>query len=263
MSTMNSLADQYFKLERKRDFFAREKKYIAFKKTYSSKLKLPNKNTGNFWDAKFSSHEEMMLNDPMENDRNKKAFELFEKYSKVGSNTLNIGCGDGNFETLLVKSKKRFQHTASDIALKSLKNLKKRFKRFEFIKLNIVGVKNRLEQDYDMITMFEVLEHISPSDTLKVLATINKSLKKNGYFMISVPMNEGLEDMFPNNPNEHLRCYTENIIMSELKISGFKVIENHVFYAFKKYYFLKKILAKTLLKNHWKPNNILLLTQKP
>jgi TolB-like protein len=72
-------------------------------------------------------------------------------------------------------------------------------------------------------------------------------------------MNEGLEEM-KDNPNGHLRMYTEDLITAELRLAGFKVLAVKTLFAFKNFYKVKKIIAR-ILKNRWKPNNIIVLAQ--
>ena len=87
-------------------------------------------------------------------------------------------------------------------------------------------------------------------------------LSNSGYLLISVPMNEGLEEMFPSNPNGHLRCYSEDLLQAELEISGFEVLERKSFFAFRNGYQVKTFLSKLKFVTRWKPNNILILSRK-
>ncbi len=84
-------------------------------------------------------------------------------------------------------------------------------------------------------------------------------MKKNGFFIISIPTNEGLEKM-KNNPSGHVRIYTENLIRAELKIEGFRILKLKTLYAFKNFYSFKKVSSK-FLKNRWRPNNIVILAK--
>ena len=70
------------------------------------------------------------------------------------------------------------------------------------------------------------------------------------------PMNEGLGEM-DNNPNGHVRDYTEFLVKAELKIAGFKILESEALYAFTNFYYFKKLLSK-FLKNRWQQNNIII-----
>jgi hypothetical protein len=64
-----------------------------------------------------------------------------------------------------------------------------------------------------------------------------------------------------NNPNAHLRVYTEELINAELKIAGFKVKKIIPLYAFGRFYGVKKVLARILWWK-WKPNDLVILAVK-
>jgi SAM-dependent methyltransferase len=108
---------------------------------------------------------------------------------------------------------------------------------------------------FDVVFMLEVLEHVPPSKTFFLLKNLKRFLKSDGILILSVPTNEGLDGM-ESNPNGHVRMYTEDLIRTELKISGFEIIEIKTLYAFSNLYTFKKIIAK-ILKNHWEPNGII------
>ncbi len=250
-------------MESKRNILARDRKLDELKVTYSTKILLENKNTGDFWDNKFSSTHEKKLKNFMEIDRNNTAAKWFSDIVTEEASTLNVGCGDGNFESLISKLNVNFSHTGVDLAQKSLDKLTKKFPRFRFDKRDILARLHSNDKNaYEIVSIFEVLEHISPIHTFQALGNLSNMLKKDGYLLVSVPMNEGLENMFPNNPNEHLRCYLPELIFAELTIAGFKILRFEVFYAFSKLYFLKKFIAKYILQTKWQPNNILILCRK-
>src|SRR5690606_6712125 len=138
----------------------------------------------------------------------------------------------------------------------NIKQLKKKYPNYRFIVHNILK-KPLPARLFDIIFLLEVLEHIEPKYTFSVLQKIYNSLKKGGYFFISVPMNEGLEDMYPINPNSHMRCYSTELIKAELEITGFTVVKYREFYAFSSWFWLKDILARTVLQGKWQPNNVL------
>lgn len=261
MSISKNNTNEFFRLEYLRQRLASQKSYTKLEKTYKSKLSLSNDNTGDFWDAKFFSIHEIELRNPMELDRNTTASRWFSNMLISGYRTLNIGCGDGNFETLIYKIPKSFSHTGADIALKTIKKLRARFSKFSFISFDLI--KEKFDKKYDVICLFEVLEHIQTINTFRVLRKIFNALEKGGLFIISVPMNEGLDINYPFNPNEHQRMYTQDLILAELKIAGFEIIRSKVFFAFNNHYQFKTIIARHIFVNKWKPNNILVLCRKP
>ena len=94
-------------------------------------------------------------------------------------------------------------------------------------------------------------------------------MKDDGLLIVSVPINENLEKVnieCPHcgtvfNRNGHLREYSENIIKSELENAGFVVKDIKRLFAFRRFYFFKKILTKIFI-NHWKPNNLIIVARK-
>ena len=113
---------------------------------------------------------------------------------------------------------------------------------------------------FDVILAIEVLEHISPSKLFKLYADIHKLLKTNGKFIITVPINEGLEKM-RTNPSAHVRDYSSSIIKKELELNGFTIENTFELFAFSKFYPMKQLLSK-IFKNRWKPNSLIVIAAK-
>ena len=84
--------------------------------------------------------------------------------------------------------------------------------------------------------MLDVLEHIKSGRTLSLLSRIKDFMKDDGCLIISIPIGDSLKDtsfICPNcsqliNPNGHVRQYTRNILMNELKLMGYIVKEECV-----------------------------------
>ena len=89
-------------------------------------------------------------------------------------------------------------------------------------------------------------------------------LKNGGVFIVSVPLNEGLEVMIKKgiNPNAHVRVYTPAILKAELILSGFRIIKEKYLYAFHKNYRLKTFLANMLGFLGKSPNNVIVIAEK-
>lgn len=243
-----------FLAERARQILASMNDLRALKNTYNSNYaEIKNFNTPSFWNKRLSDKTSLGKQDGMTKDRVKTAFKFFPKNAKK---ILDIGTGYGFVEELLSYNKniKIFGNDISGVAIKILKN------KFigKFRKESIYNMKYS-KDFFDVIFMLEILEHIVPSKTFKVLEKVKSILNKDGSLIISVPTNEGLNKM-KNNPNGHTRAYTENLIRSELKIAGFKIFKLKTLYAFKNFYNLKKISAK-ILRKRWKPNNIVILAK--
>ncbi|HUD44025.1 MAG TPA: class I SAM-dependent methyltransferase [Patescibacteria group bacterium] len=249
-------ADDPFRMENYRDLLAKNRNYDLLKKTYTKKIsEIKDLNTADFWDNRLFKIQSIDEQDGMAKDR---IFTTLNFIPNRKLKILDIGAGYGFIEEIIQKRHIKVKLFGNDISGAAINNLKKRFRGT--FKIESIYNMNYKNDYFDVVLLLEVLEHIPPSRTLKILSKINKLIKKDGYFILSVPMNEGLEYM-KTNKNGHVRVYTRDIIFSELKISGFEVINYKEFYAFNKFYFFKKMLSKLLL-NRWKPNNIVIKAKK-
>lgn len=243
-----------FLVERARQILASINELSLLKKTYNSKFaEIKNLNTSSFWNSKLSQETNLENQDGMTKDRVKTAFGFLPRSAKK---ILDVGAGNGYVEELL--SGKDIKIFGNDISDVSIKNLKNRFKG-QFRKESIYRMKYP-KRSFDTVFALEVLEHVPPSKIFNLLIKIRQILTREGSLIISVPTNEGLEKM-KNNPSGHIRTYTENLIKAELKIAGFKILKLKTLYAFKSFYNFKKISSK-ILRNRWKPNDIVILAKK-
>jgi len=132
---------------------------------------------------------------------------------------LDFGCGWGGF---LKKIKKARSLTGIELRKECIFYIRKNIK-----KIHISDSLNNLNEEYDIITMFHVLEHIPYQ--IETLRELKKKLKKNGKIIIEVPSaNDFLLklDEFKKFTfwSEHLILHTENSLRKILKVSGFKKI---------------------------------------
>ncbi len=249
-----------FRLDKKRHKLANSWDLEKLKKTYTkTKIKkITNPNTGKFWNICIIKAPKFSKIDKMTKKRIKTASDLVHLYSK-GRNILNIGAGYGYLEETLFKyRKKRYRLHGIDISSECVKKLRSQFKG-EFKKAsatNIPFVKDK----FDFILILEVLEHLTDDQVFEALKEIKRVLKKDGKLVVSVPVNEKYSDRF--NPNRHMRAYTPDLIKAELILEGFKVIKLYDLYAFKNFYWLKDNIIRKVFKNRWKPNVVLILTER-
>lgn len=227
-----------------------------FKKAFATYLMqksfLFDENSAKFWDSKFKESE---LDHPMEDWRINKVVSLI----KSNSCLLNLGVGSGRLEKLLFKKKKNIDYLGTDITTVTLNRLKRKFEGRKF-KKEILTDLNIDDSCFDQVLLLEVLEHIKPNETFKVLKEVHRVLKQGGTFLVSVPINEGLEEMLPFNPNSHMRIYSENILRFELLLSGFFINKVYRASSFSKHFFIKHMLNR--LFSFRQPNNIIYLCTK-
>lgn len=254
--------NNFFAIERQRSALAKEKAFKKLLATYSKKYPyISDENSAKLWDKLNREHNTSCSTNPMEMD---KLHTVARNLSQSTGNILNIGFGSGNLEAVISQKigMRNFRWEGIDISVKSVKDAQKKYKGCRFYTGDIRTYKLK-NQYYDVVLALEVLEHIQPFELIKVVRKIYKSLKPGGKFIISVPLNEGLEQMLKNgiNPNAHVRDYSEELIKAELMLAKFTIEESYLFYAFNTHYGLKKLLPR-LIPNFRQPNGILVIASK-
>lgn len=243
-----------FEIEEKRQELAEKMDIESLKLHYKRGLaEIKDLNTPDFWDKQWESNSGLDYQDPMTQVRIKTVIKFIPKGKLT---ILDIGAGLGWTEELIDKDKEKKIY-ANDFSPKAVRYLKKNFKG-DFSVQSIYNLKYK-KDFFDVILALEVLEHIPPSKIFSVLKSISSFLKKEGVLVISVPMNEGLEEM-KINPSGHVRMYTEKLITTELKIAGFRTVKSKTLFAFSDLYKTKSFIAR-VFKTH-KPNNIVVKAKK-
>jgi 2-polyprenyl-3-methyl-5-hydroxy-6-metoxy-1,4-benzoquinol methylase len=250
----DSLQKKAFQLEKNRQKLAFMGELSVLNEKYKQSLpEIKNLNTSKFWDQRIDARIDHGPGDGMTRERVDIAYKFMPKRAMK---VLDIGAGYGYIEKLLCINP-NIEIFGNDISPNAIENLQKRFKgKFKLESLYKMKYKSEF---FDAIFMLEVLEHVPPSKTFGLLADIKRMLKKRGYLILSVPMNEGLEEM-KDNPNGHVRIYTQALIKAELEIADYDVLSSKMLYAFNTHYMLKKLISK-ISRNRWQPNNIVLLAQ--
>jgi len=230
-----------------------QKKYKEVLQTYKhQKVSLPDENTPEFWDHIFATRPETF---PMETWRISKIVSLLNCNASI----LNLGVGRGDLEEQLLKKCDSPKYIGTDFTSETIAHLKKRFPKLRFIETDLFGLDPKKYQ-FSQVMLLEVLEHIKPKETFKVLKLVYALTAPNGYFYLSVPVNEGLEEMLPINPNSHMRIYSEELVKFEVESVGFIVEKVYRASAFNSYFALKQFLNTIIHK--WQPNNLILVCRK-
>lgn len=243
-----------FRVEELRQILAARGNIDELKRMYDKSLpEILNLNTNVFWNDRIDKSMDHIPARGMTAERIKVAYDFMPKKAKK---ILDIGAGYGYIEKLISKNKK-IEIYGNDISENAIKNLRKRFKGT--FRLESLYKMKYDSNSFDIVFMLEVLEHVPPSKTFKILNSIKKFLKRNGNLIISIPTNERLESM-KENPNGHVRLYTKDLITAELQIAGFKVVKIKTLIAFQNMYAFKKLVAKVLV-NKWSPNDIIVVAK--
>ncbi len=237
-----------FYLDKKRQEIAKKGDLEQLKKTYNQK-RVINPNTSDFWDQKITTGLPFRQLDSMTKDRIKIAASYVKNSDR---NILDIGLGYGYFEIYLHRKRKDINIHGLDISLEAVSRINKTIKGI-FKQGSIQNIP--FNKKFDAIIALEILEHIAADQIIYIYKEIKKRLKRKGTLVISVPINEKYTEKY--NPNLHLRSYTKELIISELKIAGFEVVKYQLLYAFESLYLFKKILSK-FFSNKWNPNIIVI-----
>lgn len=244
-----------FQVEQHRKELLQQNKLAQLRKTYSNKLpSISDKNSGKFWDQRFVETEGQLH--PMENWR----LHLVCSHVRPHSKVLDIGVGKGKLESLILQHHgQEVDLYATDITTATLNALKKKFPFWQFLKQKLYPLKFE-SNFFDTVFLLEVLEHIQPQHTFGLLREVYRVVKPGGRFVISVPVNEGLEEMFPENPNSHVRVYSEELLKFELEDVGFRIEKVTRLTAFPSQ-FLLKTLINTVFRLR-APNNLIFVCRK-
>ena len=184
-----------------------------------------------------------------DNSYNRSFYKLIFRYIKDGDNLLNLGCGiNFNFEKTLADARK-VRIVSGDIFVPLAKP--------DFIDEYIdksVEEPFSLDMKFDVVTFFELIEHIDKTDEL--LKNCFNNLKDEGYFIFSCPNLASIYARFElllgyqphilevsneypnfgtgifgrlnnknNEPLHHIRGITYRAMVAMLKFHGFKVIK--------------------------------------
>ncbi|MFA6436774.1 MAG: class I SAM-dependent methyltransferase [Candidatus Paceibacterota bacterium] len=140
------------------------------------------------------------------------------------NNLLDVGCGEGAFLNGIRDS--GISSWGVDFNSRAIKKAKKIFGLKNLYPLSIYDfAKTSKLPKFDIITFFEVLEHIG--DPLKFIRTIKKLLINSGIIIFSVPdaKTYGYWEKIINVPPHHLTRWTKDIIRQLLNQYGFEVLK--------------------------------------
>lgn len=180
---------------------------------------------------------------PWELSRVESLIKEINKY-QIRGDVLDIGCGDGYFDTELLKRNNNINKLYGiDIYQKE------EYNKGKYIVIN--DYKKLKDKKFDFIIMCDVIEHIEDdSDFLK--NTVKKLLKKNGKVIITVPAYQSLFSKH-DEALRHYRRYNRKMIKELSKKASFKINKCHYFYASLVFpRILTKLLNKDNAVNNWK-----------
>lgn len=145
---------------------------------------------------------------------------LLNDHPAPGGTLLDVGCGTGNF--LAAARERGYQVHGIDFDSDAIAVAQR---VFALPSLRVASVADLSEesQRYDVITFFEVLEHLDAPTIF--LQTVSRLLVPNGYIALSVPDADTWERLKPHDlPPRHLTRWTVASMKRFLERNGFSVI---------------------------------------
>jgi len=147
----------------------------------------------------------------------------FSKEYLRGGKVLDLGSWTGPYTTLIYDLAKEI--TAVDIEEEALRVLKKNLPNVKIIKAESDNLPFK-DGKFDVVTFWDVIEHIPVGSESATLSEINRVLKKGGIlFLATVQKNFWSNLLDPAYYLAGHRHYTEGQLTQMLKNSGFRVEE--------------------------------------
>ncbi len=152
-------------------------------------------------------------------DDDKRRFRLLKNEIK-GKKVLDFGCGNGGFLSFAKKSAQKVVGVELQKSMQEYYN-SKGLKVYENI--------NQIEEKFDYITVFHVLEHIK--NPIVLLEKLSEKLNEGGKIIIEVPnSNDALLTVYKNNAfmnftywSCHLFLFNAKNLMNLAQKAGFKI----------------------------------------
>ncbi len=126
---------------------------------------------------------------------------LIKKGLKRNDVVLEIGAGIGTVTGLIAKIIKKGKVVTNDISPKSIEVAKNRLSKFDNIEYLVGDIINlEVNQNFDVIVLPDVLEHILLDEHIILFEKFHKILKKDGWIFIHIPNPFYLEYVTKNHP---------------------------------------------------------------
>ncbi|RLG14617.1 MAG: hypothetical protein DRN71_02855 [Candidatus Nanohalarchaeota archaeon] len=143
-----------------------------------------------------------------------------------GKRILNIGCSFGWFEMFALKNGCK-EIIGVDTGINDLKDAKNKVKdnRVKFLQASALNLSQFKNNYFDLVTLFDVIEHIPKNTEMKCLLEVKRVLKKNGELIISTPNSSFFSNLLDPAWYFGHRHYSKNKLNQILNKSGFKCVE--------------------------------------
>ena len=170
-------------------------------------------------------------------------FEMLSRAMPNIGKVLDIGCGPGTFMGNLKKEKKDLECIGIDFSPQQIDYASRNYPDAKFYCADAYDTKtlDSIGKSFDVITIVEVIEHISNLDSIRLLRRAKELLKPSGKIIITTPNYhscwggvEYLVNTFGevNYQDQHINRYNANALGSDLEKSGFNKITVKSFLSF-------------------------------
>ncbi len=151
------------------------------------------------------------------------AAQFVERYNLKGKSALEVGCGDGNFLSILNRAGVNAignepSRSFRELALVKGLRVDEHYMSDTYLNANC---------PFDAVVSREVMEHVP--DPINFLKNIRRQIKPDGCVLIEIPNGEKMlsqlryYDLFP----DHLSYFTRESLTAAMLISGFRNVEIH------------------------------------
>jgi len=125
-------------------------------------------------------------------DNAKPRYEFLARRVAPGSHALNVGVGRGGLEDLLIK--KGVVVSCLDPSESSIERIRREHGIGHRAQVGHSQAMPFADNQFDVVIMSEVLEHLISNDLITTLGEVRRVLKPHGLFVGTVPANENLAD---------------------------------------------------------------------
>ncbi len=170
--------------------------------------------------------------------------ELIKKYKKNGK-LLDIGSAIGIFIEALNQSNVNFDITCCDMSKEACSELTNKYPKYEVINDNFLNINS--ENKYDIISMWDTLEHIVDQNLL--LKKIYDLLEDDGIFIFSTPNTNSFEWEIAKEkhvqilPPGHVNLMNENNIKILLNNNAMKFVDSYTLNGSLDISYVKKLIT--------------------
>ena len=155
--------------------------------------------------------------------RHKKCISICDKFEIAGKKVLDIGGFNGWFEKYIIE-RNSSEVIGIDINENLLEQAKKYAEKAKFVKASALDLPF-LDEYFDLVVMFDVIEHLPKNSEVLALTEARRVLKKNGTLILSTPNKQFLSNLL--DPAWILlghRHYSVHKITSLLQKAGFSIL---------------------------------------